>query len=348
MLASPATRRPTTIDELLPPQLAAALESVDVVSRRVFPGKLQGERRSKARGRSVEFEDFRPYVPGDDLRHIDWNVFARLDRFFIKIFQEEQDLAVHIVLDASASMDAGNPNKLLFAQRLAMALGYAALVGNNRVAAWVFGGGAGATASAGLRAMEAVRGRRAAQQLGRFLIDHTFVSGSGPGAAGRAAPGALPAGEFNAAMRAIARSRTGRGIVVLISDLLIPGGYEEGLALLGGVGSGGGVGGGAGGWDVLLLQTLAPGELDPLAETDGEGGRIMLGDLRLTDVETGRVAEVTLTPGLVERYKARLAEYQRKLAQFAASRGMAHLVVRSDADVARLVLDDLRKRGVLA
>ncbi|MBX3403968.1 MAG: DUF58 domain-containing protein, partial [Phycisphaeraceae bacterium] len=240
MLASPATRRPTTIDELLPPQLAAALDSVDVVSRQVFPGKMQGERRSKARGRSVEFEDFRPYVPGDDLRHVDWNVFARLDRFFIKIFQEEQDLAVHVVLDASASMDAGNPNKLLFAQRVAMALGYAALVGNNRVAAWIFGGGAGATTSAGLRAMEAVRGRRAAQQLGRFLIDRTFVAATGPG---RAAPGTLAAGEFTAAMRAIAKSRTGRGIVVLVSDLLIPGGFEEGLGLLGGVGSGGGAGG---------------------------------------------------------------------------------------------------------
>lgn len=348
MLASPATRRPTTIDELLPPQLAAALDSVDVVSRRVFPGKLQGERRSKARGRSVEFEDFRPYVPGDDLRHVDWNVFARLDRFFIKIFQEEQDLAVHVVLDASASMDAGNPNKLLFAQRLAMALGYAALVGNNRVAAWIFGGGGSGGASAGLRVMEAVRGRRAAQQLGRFLIDRTFVSATGPG---RAAPGALGAGEFNAAMRAIARSRTGRGVVVLISDLLIPGGYEEGLALLSGAGGGGGAAGaaiGGGGWDVLLMQTLAPGELDPLAETDGEGGRIMLGDLRLTDVETGRVAEVTLTPELVERYKARLAEYQRRLEQFAAARGMTRMVVCSDADVARLVLDDLRRRGVLA
>lgn len=343
MLASPATRRPTTIDELLPPQLAAALDSVDVVSRQVFPGKLQGERRSKARGRSVEFEDFRPYLPGDDLRHVDWNVFARLDRFFIKIFQEEQDLAVHVVLDASASMDAGNPNKLLFAQRVAMALGYAALVGNNRVAAWIFGGGAGATSSAGLRAMEAVRGRRATQQLGRFLIDRTFAAATAPG---RAAPGTLAAGEFAAAMRAIAKSRTGRGIVVLISDLLIPGGYEEGLALLSGAGAAATAAGG--GWDVLLLQTLAPGELDPLAETDGEGGRIMLGDLRLTDVETGRVAEVTLTPDLVERYKARLAEYQRRLEQFAAARGMGHMLVRSDADVARLVLDDLRRRGVLA
>ncbi len=342
MLASPATHRPTTIDELISAQLAAALDSVDIASRRIFPGKLQGERRSKARGRSVEFEDFRPYVAGDDLRHIDWNVFARLDRFFIKVFQEEQDLAVHLVLDASASMDAGNPNKLLFAQRAAMALGYAALAGNNRVGAWVFGGGMNG-ASAGLRIMQPVRGKRATQQLGRFILDQTWpamparegllVGGSG------AAPDQLAAGEFTTALRSIARSRTGRGVVVVLSDLLIPGGYSEGLTLLAGDGSSP--------WDVVLLQVLSPGEIDPLSETDGHGGKIVLGDLRLTDVETGRVAEVTVTPDLVKRYVSRLEAYQGALAQFAASRGMTHLVVRSDADVAKLVLEELRKRGVV-
>ncbi len=341
MLASPATRRPTTIDELLPASLAAALDSIDIASRRVFPGKLQGERRSKARGRSVEFEDFRQYVPGDDLRHIDWNVFARLDRFFIKIFQEEQDLAVHLVLDASASMDAGNPNKLLFAQRVMMALGFAALAGNNRVAAWIFGGGGGsgaASASAGLRAMPPVRGKRAGQQLARFILDQTWPA---PNPRDGLAPSAdkLAAGEFTMALKSIARSRTGRGVVVVLSDFLIPGGYAEGLTLL--------AGGGATPWDVVLLQVLSPGELDPLSETDGHGGKIVIGDLRLTDVETGRVAEVTVTPDLVKTYLARLEAYQRKLAEFAAQRGMTFLSVRSDADVARLVLDQLRKKGVI-
>jgi uncharacterized protein (DUF58 family) len=337
VLASPATRRPTTIEELIPAQLAAALDSVDIASHRVFPGKLQGERRSKARGRSVEFEDFRQYVPGDDLRHIDWNVFARLDRFFIKIFQEEQDLAVHLVLDASASMDAGNPNKLLIAQRIAAALGYSALAGNNRVAAWIFGGGS-QNASAGLRAMQPVRGKRAAQQLGRFIIDQTWPTQSASGGAATSAE-QLAAGEFTAALKAIARSRTGRGVVIVLSDFLIPGGYAEGLTML--------AGGGSTPWDVVLLQVLSPGELDPLSETDGHGGKIVLGDLRLTDVETGRVAEVTVTPDLVKSYLSRLEIYQRKLTEFAAQRGMTHLVVRSDADVAKLVLDELRKKGVV-
>ncbi len=340
MLASPATRRPTNIDELIPAQLAAALDSVDIASRRVFPGKLQGERRSKARGRSVEFEDFRPYVAGDDLRHIDWNVFARLDRFFIKIFQEEQDLAVHLVLDASASMDAGNPNKLLFAQRVMMALGYAALAGNNRLAAWIFGGARGTSqsASVGLRAMPPVRGKRAGQQLGRFIIDETWPAPSARD--GHApSPDTLAAGEFNTAMQSIARSRTGRGVVVVLSDFLIPGGYAEGLTLL--------AGGGSTPWDVVLLQVLSPGEIDPLSETDGHGGKIVLGDLRLTDVETGRVAEVTVTPDLVKTYLARLDAYQRRLAEFAAQRGMTYMLARSDADVAKLVLDELRRKGVL-
>ena len=116
------------MDELLGPDLAARLDRLDVISRKIFAGKLPGERRSKRRGRSVEFDDYREYVPGDDLRHIDWNVYARLDRFFIKLFREEEDLAVHILLDASPSMDAGGgerePSKLVFAQRLAMAVAY--------------------------------------------------------------------------------------------------------------------------------------------------------------------------------------------------------------------------------
>jgi uncharacterized protein (DUF58 family) len=338
VLASPATHRPTSIEELLPAQLAAALDSVDIASRRVFPGKLQGERRSKARGRSVEFEDYRQYVAGDDLRHIDWNVFARLDRFFIKIFQEEQDLAVHLVLDASASMDAGNPNKLLFAQRVMMALGYAALAGNNRVAAWIFGGGSSSSASSGLRAMQPVRGKRAGQQLGRFILDQTWPTSVMREGASQSAE-KLAGGEFTHALKMIARSRTGRGVVVVLSDLLIPGGYAEGLTML--------AGGGSTPWDVVLLQVLSPGELDPMSETDGHGGKIVLGDLRLTDVETGRVAEVTVTQELVKGYLSRLETYQRRLAEFAAQRGMTHLVVRSNADVGRLVMDELRKKGVV-
>ena len=331
MLASSGTRRPQTVDELISPELAGALDVLDVHSRRVFAGKLQGERRSKARGRSVEFEDYRQYVPGDDLRHIDWNVFARLDKFFIKVFQEEQDLALHVVLDASASMDAGKPNKLLFAQKVAMALAYLGLVNNNRVCVWVLG-------RAAVRRTPALRGRNSVQRVARFLLDETFPSGGGGG--GDAGAGGL---SFAAAMRTLATSRTGRGVMVVLSDLLVAEGFEEGLGML----AGGATGSGAPGWDVTLMQVLAPGELDPMSERDGSGGRVVIGDLRLTDAETGRIAEVTVTSDLVKKYLAKLEAYQTRLHAFATARGMQHLVVRSDADVAGLMMDELRRRGVL-
>ena len=104
------------------------LERLAVLSRRAMAGQMQGERRSPKRGQSVEFADFRPYAPGDDFRRIDWNAYARLERFFLKLFVEEQDLTVHLLVDTSPSMDWGEPNKLRFALRAAGALGYVALV----------------------------------------------------------------------------------------------------------------------------------------------------------------------------------------------------------------------------
>lgn len=335
VIASSGTRPPTTVDELVPPQLAAALDRLDVSTRRLFAGKLQGERRSKARGRSVEFEDFRPYVPGDDLRHVDWNVFARLDRLFVKIFQEEQDLALHVVVDASASMDAGSPNKLVFAQKIAMATAYLGLVNNNRVALWIFGGG---RASAAVRRLPPLRGRTGVQRVARFLLEETFTPPERMGGREEAS--------FTRALRTIASGRTGRGVMVVLSDFLVPEGYREGLGLLGG-GAAGAEGAGAAGWDITLLQVLSPGELNPMEERDGGGSRSVIGDLRLTDAETGRAAEVTVTPELVKRYLARLETHQTDLRSFAASRGMGLVTVRSDHDPAALMLDDLRRRGLL-
>src|SRR5262245_19447970 len=103
--------RPKGLEDLLTPDLVARLGQLDITSRKVFSGKLKGERRSKRRGESVEFADHRPYVSGDDLRHIDWNIFARLDHLFLKLFLEEEDLSLHIVIDCSASHDCGEPNK---------------------------------------------------------------------------------------------------------------------------------------------------------------------------------------------------------------------------------------------
>src|SRR3954468_20855628 len=103
---------------LLSPQLLAQLERLELVSRKVFRGRMKGERRSKRKGQSVEFADFRQYVPGDDLRFIDWNLFARLERLYLKLFLEEEDLHFYGLVDTSTSMEFGEPTKLQYAKQL--------------------------------------------------------------------------------------------------------------------------------------------------------------------------------------------------------------------------------------
>src|SRR6202521_4772047 len=123
----------TSAQPLLEPQFLARLEQLELVSRKIFLGRMKGERRSKRKGQSVEFADYRNYGIGDDLRHFDWNLYARLDRLFIRLFMEEEDLHVYILIDNSLSMDFGKPTKLHFAKQIAAALGFIGLVNLDRV-----------------------------------------------------------------------------------------------------------------------------------------------------------------------------------------------------------------------
>src|SRR5262245_61454477 len=119
-------------EQLLDPEFMHRLEQLEIVSRKIFAGKMRGERRSKRKGESVEFADYRNYVVGDDLRFLDWNILARLDRLFLKLFLEEEDLHVSLLIDASKSMDWGAPTKSLYAKRVAAALAYIGLVNYDR------------------------------------------------------------------------------------------------------------------------------------------------------------------------------------------------------------------------
>ena len=342
MLRTAAPSRPATLSDLLPSELIARLDPLDLSSRKVFFGKMKGERRSKKRGQSVEFADHRAYVIGDDLRHIDWNIFGRLDRLFLKLFLEEEDLALHVVIDASASSDCGEPNKFLFMQKAAMAMGYVGLANLNRVAVTSMGGsvetpgradgaGTGAEGSDGsepgsstsslrppgtqsLPSIRDLRGKRRVHDLARFLL------------------ALRPGGAFNfrAAAERIALSRRGKGVMLVFSDFFFKEGYEAGIKML--VGRG---------YDVFLVQVLSPQELDPA----GPSG--IAGDLRLRDVEDADFAEVTISAPLLKRYKANLTAYCDQLRDFCLRRDMSLLTVRSDTPIETLVLDYLRKRGVV-
>ncbi|GJQ29858.1 MAG: hypothetical protein HBSAPP03_17420 [Phycisphaerae bacterium] len=323
MLAGRSPPPPRTLEDLLPPELAARLDRLDLLSRKILAGKLPGERRSKRRGQSVEFDDFRDYTPGDDPRHIDWNAYARLDRLLIKIFRAEEDLALHLLVDASASMNVGDPNKAVYAHRLAMALAYVGLVNQNRVCMGTFGGAGGVS-----ERLAPLRGRTGIQRIARFLLDSLARLN-------RATPTGPDAGDlFADVMRRMMRLGSPRGIVVVVSDFLFD--AEAGLnALTPGVATGM--------IDPFAVQVLAPGELDPAR--DAPLG--LIGDLRLTDVETGRAAEVTITPDAVERYRAGLAAHHARLRHACHARGVAHVLVPTDTPVEVLVTNTLRRGGML-
>src|ERR1051325_6284500 len=130
---------------ILSPDLLRRLEQLQLLAARRAKISARGERRSRARGQSVEFADYRNYVPGDDFRYLDWNLYGRLEKLFLKLYEEERELPVRIFLDASESMTFGEPRKFDFARQVAAAVGYVALCGFDRVSVVPFPNALGRT-----------------------------------------------------------------------------------------------------------------------------------------------------------------------------------------------------------
>ena len=205
-------------DALLTPELLRRLEQFQLLAARRAKSSSKGERRSRARGQSVEFADYRTYVHGDDFRYLDWNLYGRLEKLFLKLYEEERELPVRIFLDASESMTFGEPRKFDFARQVAAAIGYVALSGFDRVSVIPFpdlstsADTSPATRIAELAArgaLRSVRGKKSAIQFFQNL-------------------GALTAGgsaNLNEALRRGALEARQAGVAVVLSDFLDPAGY---------------------------------------------------------------------------------------------------------------------------
>jgi uncharacterized protein (DUF58 family) len=294
---------PTTNTDLLPPTLLAQLERLELVTRKVFRGRMKGERRSRRKGQSVEFADFRNYVQGDDLRFIDWNLYARLDKLFLKLFLEEEDLHFYTLIDASTSMDFGEPTKLFYARQLAASLGFIGLCRSDRVKIETIG-------TTHRRPGPILRGRHSVWRMIEYL--NTIEPGENV---------PLAQGVKNFCTR-----NTGKGILILITDLLDKGGYEAALRFLV-----------AQEMDVYVIQVLSQEEIEP----------DVTGDLRLIDCEDADVAEITVSRPLLDRYQRTLASFVNGAREFCTRRGMNYLLANNQVPVDQLVTNYLRQRGLV-
>ncbi len=215
-------------EEILDPAFLKKLERFSLIAKRPFAGQMKGEKRSVKRGTSVEFADYREYILGDDLRYVDWNTAARLEKLFVKLFIEEEDLYLALLLDTSKSMDFGAPKKLHYAARMAAAIGYIGLANYDRVSLTAFATGLG-------DALPTKRGKVAVLPFFRYL---NRVQASGETS-------------FAAAMKAFAARARYRGVGLVLSDFLDPR-WPEGLkSLL------------ARGYQVALIHILDEEELHP-------------------------------------------------------------------------------------
>jgi uncharacterized protein (DUF58 family) len=310
---------PLRMSSLLTPELLRRLEQFQLLAARRAKSSARGERRSRARGQSVEFADHRSYVPGDDFRYLDWNLFGRLEKLFLKLYEEERELPVRIFLDASESMTFGEPRKFDFARQVAAAIGYVALCGFDRVSVVPFpdarvrnGGG---TESSNLEqaaiegALRSVRGRKSSMSFFQNLNALTAAGGA----------------DLNDSLRRGAIEARAAGLAIVLSDFLDPAGYESGLNAL--VGRG---------FQVNAVQILAPEELAPTT----------FGDLRLVDSESGGLQEVTFGRFRMKAYQQTVQNFIQRLREYCTKRGINFFMAPSNMDLQDLLLKQLRKAEV--
>ena len=276
---------------------------MELVSRKIFRGRMKGERRSRRKGQSVEFADFRNYVPGDDLRFIDWNLYARLDKLFLKLFMEEEDLHFYTLIDVSESMNFGSPTKLRYARQLAAALGYIGLCRADRVKIEPLDGAA-------VSAAPTFRGRAKLPEMINWL--DTMPTDAN-----------VPMAD---AVKSFCIRNPGKGILVLITDLMDKSGYEAALKYLV-----------AKELDIYLIHVLSQEEIDPGIE----------GDLKLVDCEDGDIAEISVSRRLIDRYRSTLATFIEQAREFSSRRGIVYTMTSTERPVDRLVSRYLRQRGLV-
>ncbi|HEX6290622.1 MAG TPA: DUF58 domain-containing protein [Herpetosiphonaceae bacterium] len=280
----------------------AKLDRLALITKRAIAGELQGERRSPKRGASVEFADFKPYVAGDDFRQIDWNLYARMERFFLKLFVAEEELTIHLLIDTSRSMDWGDPHKLHYAKRVVGAMGYIALSNLDRITLTAFG------QERELR-LPPQRSRRGVVPLFSFLTDLQ------PGSTTR----------FAAVCRRYAQTARNPGPLLLCSDLMDEE-WQEGLqALL------------ARRFEITVLHLLAPQEVNPQLE----------GDVRLVDVEGGPPVDLTADVDLIRRYQRSLQQWRDDIGEYCNARSITYLPIETSLPIEDLLLNILRRRGVV-
>jgi uncharacterized protein (DUF58 family) len=296
-----------TGDDLFDDDFQRKLDYLALVSRRVFAGRMRAERRTKKSGSGVEFADHREYQPGDDFRYLDWNIYQRFNKLLVRLYEEEEDLAIYFIVDTSASMAFGDgenkARKLRYAKKVCAALAYVGLANLDRVTIV-------STSDKIMDRMPQTRGKARIFKVFRFLREIE------------------PAGhtDLGDALKSFVAQNKRRGLAVLISDLYDPAGFEKGI-------------------NVLRYNKFDPFVVhivDPL-----EGKPKLNGDVLVYDCETGDEREVTVTAKVLERFEVAHREYHQEIDRFCATHQVPYISADVNIPFDELILRVFRRGGFL-
>jgi uncharacterized protein (DUF58 family) len=298
---------------LLDPTFLRKLERLRIQARRAFPGTMRGERRSTRKGSSVEFSDFRKYEAGDDFRHVDWNIYARLDRLVLRQFVEEEDVRIEILLDCSRSMQFGEPlTKFDFARRAAAALAFLAASSLDRFGVTVFDSGV-------KKRLRPLRGRGHLLSVISFL-NKLAEDGEGHSEGEDNKIDQANGTNLSGVLRAYQKRTQRPGILFVISDFLDASDFRAEMRLLA-----------HRGFDLNLIQVLTPEEIRPE----------IVGDLLLIDSETGEQRELTANDRAMAAYRKALASYTTELEAFSRRNSIGYTQLTVDLAFEDLLLKNL-------
>ena len=295
---------------LLTPQFLKQLDPFSIRAKHAFRGTFRGERRSLNRGTGMEFADYRAYEPGDDLRHVDWNIYARLDRLFIKLFHTDEDLPVVLLIDNSRSMEFGLPTKLMCAKQIAAALGYIALAHADSVTLY--------TCAERLSPM--LPPTTSKSQFSRLTKALNAITASGQT-------------RLTECLKQLHTYQRRSGRVVVLSDFLDPRGYADGFKLLSGRG-----------FALTAIHLVSPEEMDPQTHLENSPTD---GDWLVEDAETGETKAVTINAETLAQYKDQQQTFCDNLQRFCTDQGVDYAQLKSDTSVESFVLQELHRIGFI-
>jgi uncharacterized protein (DUF58 family) len=307
--------KPADDDELFDDEFQRKLDYLAMVSRRVFAGRMRAERRTKKSGSGVEFADHREYQPGDDFRYLDWNVYQRFNKLLLRLYEEEEDLAIYFIVDASASMAFGEASawggkkggpqgaKLRYAKRVCAALAYVGLANLDRVSIV-------STSDRIMERMPQTRGKARIFKVFRFLkeIEPDGVT------------------DLEDALKSFVAQNKRRGLAILISDLYDPRGFERGINVLR-----------YNKFDPFVVHVVDPEEARPRLH----------GDVLLYDCETGEEREVTVTASVLERFEEVHKQYVEEIHHFCTTHQVPYIQADVNVPFDELILRVFRRGGFL-